>query len=187
MSLVRDFSPGKLTNTGNPLNVAIAGPGFFQVMTNTGDTAYTRNGSFQMDETGNLVTHHGHPVQPGIQIGPDAAGVEISGDGAVHAIRSDGIEKVGRLQIFTFPNEQGLRALNDAVFVLTTASGLALAAPPLHGIVTSLHQGFLESSNALVSVEDMRLFQFKQWYSAIMVEVSGLSEPQLIQAAAEKP
>jgi flagellar basal-body rod protein FlgG len=186
--LVRDFSPGKLTNTGNPFNVAISGPGFFQVMTGTGDTGYTRNGSFQTDPEGNLVTHDGLLLHPGIKIASDAVGIEITSAGAVRLIRSDGTEVVGHLQVFIFPNEQGLRILSDTLFVPTTASGSPLAAAPLHGTAASFHQGFLESSNAVVTTEDMRLFQLKQWYSAIMAKVSGSSGLLVVQAlAVEKP
>ena len=188
LSLVRDFSQGKLTNTGNPFHVAISGPGFFQVMASTGDTAYTRNGSFQIDQEANLVTHDGRLLRPSIKIAPDAMDIEISSGGDVRVIRSDGIEVVGHLQIFIFPNEQGLRVLNDTLFVSTTASGSPLAGAPLHGPAVSFHGGFLESSNVVATTEDMRLFQLKQWYSAIMAKVSGSSERQVVQAlAAKKP
>lgn len=182
LSLVRDFSPGELTHTGNPFNVALSGPGFFQVMTSTGDTAYTRSGSFRMDQEGNLVTNDGHLLQPGIKIAPDAKGIEISSGGDVRVIKSDGIEVVGQLQVFTFPNEQGLRVLNGTLFAPTTASGSPLAASPPHGAAVSFRQGFLESSNVVAATEDMRLFQLKQWYSAIMAKVSGSSERWFVKA-----
>lgn len=183
VSLVRDFSPGKLIHTGNPFNVAISGPGFFRVVTSTGATAYTRDGAFQMDEAGNLVTNDGHLLQPGIKIAPDAKGIEISSGGDVRVIKSDGIEVVGHLQVFTFPNEQGLRALNDTLFVPTMTSGSPSAAAPLHGAVGSFSDpGFLESSNVVAATEDMRLFQLKQWYSAIMAKVSGSSERWFVKA-----
>jgi len=188
VSLVRDFSPGKLIHTGNPFNVAISGPGFFRVVTSTGATAYTRDGAFQMDEAGNLVTNDGHLLQPGIKIAPDAKGIEISSGGDVRVIKSAGIEVVGHLQVFIFPNEQGLRVLNDTLFVSTTASGSPLAGAPLHGTAVSFHGGFLESSNVVATTEDMRLFQLKQWYSAIMAKVSGSSGRQVVQTTAvEKP
>jgi len=140
---------GALTQTDNRYDIAIEGQGYFQVLMPNGDTTYTRAGSFQISDQGELVTADGHPVQPGINIPQDAVDVVVSANGTVQ-VKIDGdpeMQEVGQLQLATFVNEAGLEALGGNLFAETAASGqpnIAAAGEPGFG---TLRQGFLEASN----------------------------------------
>lgn len=140
---------GALTQTDNRYDVAIEGQGYFQVLMPNGNMTYTRAGSFQISDQGELVTADGHPVQPGINIPQEAVDVVISATGNVQ-VKLDGepeMQEIGQLQLATFVNEAGLEALGGNLFAETAASGQAnIAAPGEPGFGT-LRQGFLEASN----------------------------------------
>ncbi len=140
---------GALTQTDNRYDVAIEGQGYFQVLMPNGNMTYTRAGSFQISDQGELVNADGHPVQPGINIPQEAVDVVISATGNVQ-VKLDGepeLQEVGQLQLVTFVNEAGLEALGGNLFAETAASGQAnIAAPGEPGFGT-LRQGFLEASN----------------------------------------
>jgi len=182
LNLIRDFTQGRFTNTGNPLNVAIDGPGFFQVIAPTGETVYTREGSFQINQEGYLTIRDGHRLYPGIDVLPTYEGVDISADGRVLFLTEDRRDEPGgSLQVFTFTNERGLRVLNNNLFAPTKESGSPIPADPLEKTATSFRGGFLERSNVIVTAEEVRLSQLKQWYSAIMARVSDSSLRQAQQ------
>jgi flagellar basal-body rod protein FlgG len=140
---------GALTQTDNRYDVAIEGQGYFQVLMPNGNMTYSRAGSFQISDQGELVTADGHPVQPGINIPQEAVDVVISATGNVQ-VKLDGepeMQEIGQLQLATFVNEAGLEALGGNLFAETAASGQAnIAAPGEPGFGT-LRQGFLEASN----------------------------------------
>jgi len=133
--------------TGNPMDVAITGNGFFQVQDREGNTFYTRAGSFQLDANGNLVTAQGFTVDPGI-IAPAGSKVSIGADGTVTAQTGNGPSvAVGQIQLASFNNPEGLVLTGDGMAAATTASGPAtLGAPGTVGY-GGLVSGFLESSN----------------------------------------
>jgi flagellar basal-body rod protein FlgG len=155
-STTRSFGQGELSNTNNSLDLAIQGPGFFQVQRPSGDLAYTRAGNFRADATGRLVTQHGELVEPAITFPAETTGVTIKPDGTVWANvagRADATQ-VGALQLHVFPNPGGLEALGGNLFTETTASGaVQSAAPGLQGTGT-LMQGYLEGAN-VKAVEEM--------------------------------
>ena len=140
---------GALTQTDNRYDVAIEGQGYFQVLMPNGNMTYTRAGSFQISDQGELVTADGHPVQPGINVPQEAVDVVISATGNVQ-VKLDGepeMQEIGQLQLATFVNEAGLEALGGNLFAETAASGQAnIAAPGEPGFGT-LRQGFREASN----------------------------------------
>lgn len=140
---------GALTQTDNRYDIAIEGKGHFQVLMPNGEMAYTRAGSLQVSDQGELVTADGYPVQPGINIPQEAVDVVISATGAVQ-VKLGGdpeLQEVGQLELATFVNEAGLEALGGNLFAETPASGQAnIAAPGEPGFGT-LRQGFLEASN----------------------------------------
>jgi flagellar basal-body rod protein FlgG len=141
---------GNFSSTGNPLDLAIQGLGFFQVTLPDGTIAYTRAGSFHLDAQGNLVTADGNPVQPNITIPANATTVTVGSDGTVSVTETGQIaaQQVGSIQLAMFPNPGGLNSIGNNLFLATTASGDALVGAPgsAEGFGT-LQQGMLEQSN----------------------------------------
>lgn len=140
---------GALTTTSNRYDVAIEGNGFFQIQLPNGETGYTRAGSFQLSDQGELVTTDGLPVQPGITIPPEAVDVVISRTGNVQ-VKLDGrteMQDVGQLQLASFVNEAGLEAQGGNLFLATAASGQPNVATPGDPGFGGLRQGFVEASN----------------------------------------
>jgi len=140
---------GALKNTGNVYDLAINGKGYFTIQLPDGQNAYTRAGSFQIDQNGILVTPEGYQVQPAITIPQGAVDVLINEQGEV-SIKQDGVpapQQVGQLELATFPNEIGLEAIGNNQFLESQASGAAIPSSPGeigYGVVL---QGFLENSN----------------------------------------
>lgn len=148
-SVYRIHEQGNLMSTGNNLDVAIQGRGWFQVTMPDSTTAFTRAGSFQIGPTGQIVTAQGYAVSPGITIPTDAQSVTIdsSGEVLVQLPGQVSSSNVGQLQLATFANEAGLQALGDNMFKDTAASGSAVTGVPASTGFGSLQQGFLETSN----------------------------------------
>jgi flagellar basal-body rod protein FlgG len=148
-SVYRIGTQGALTQTGNKLDLAINGRGYFQVLTPTGETAYTRAGNFAVNDQGQLVTQDGYVVQPAITIPQDATDIAISAAGQVQVTQpgSTTPNVVGQLELATFMNEGGLSAEGGNLLKITTASGPAVVnAPGVQGTGT-LQQGYTEASN----------------------------------------
>jgi flagellar basal-body rod protein FlgG len=155
-STSRSFSQGDLSNTGNPLDLAIQGGGFFRVQRADGDYGYTRAGNFRSDSTGRVVTVNGDALDPEITLPAGTTQVTINADGTVLATVSGNStpQTVGQLSLYTFSNPGGLEAIGGNLLVQTVASGEATAATPGSGGTGSLSQGFLEGAN-VQAVEEM--------------------------------
>ena len=140
---------GALSQTDNPYDMAIQGKGFFQITMPGGVTGYTRDGSFQLSDQGELVTADGYPVQPGITVPQGAVAVTVSKTGEVQVTLSGtpAPQTIGQLQLATFVNEAGLEALGGNNFLETAASGQATVASPGEPGFGTLTQGFIETSN----------------------------------------
>ncbi|WP_334181978.1 flagellar basal-body rod protein FlgG [Novosphingobium sp.] len=140
---------GALTNTGNTYDMAIDGPGYFQITMPSGDIAYTRAGSFQLSDQGELVTSDGYLVQPNITIPQGALDVTVSKTGEVQVKISGQAEMqtVGQLELATFINEAGLEAIGSNLFLETGASGQPTVSTPGQPAFGTLSQGFVEASN----------------------------------------
>lgn len=140
---------GALTSTGNSYDIAVQGRGFFQIMLPSGETAYTRAGSFQLSDQGELVTTDGYQVQPGITVPEGALAVTVSKTGEVQVTLAGTPEPqvIGQLELATFINDAGLEAMGGNLFLQTAASGQPTVAPPGQPGVGTLSQGFLEASN----------------------------------------
>ncbi|MDT8758492.1 flagellar basal-body rod protein FlgG [Sphingomonas psychrotolerans] len=140
---------GALQQTDNRYDVAITGRGYFQITLPSGDTAYTRDGSFAVSDQGELVTQDGYPVQPGITIPQAAVDVTISKTGEVQVIVAGDPQPqtVGQLELATFMNDAGLEAKGDNLFLETAASGQPTVANPGEPGLGTLTQGFIEGSN----------------------------------------
>jgi flagellar basal-body rod protein FlgG len=181
--IAHDFLPGAVQATGNPLDIAIQGGGFFQVGLPDGTFGYTRDGTFDLDSDGRLVTASGSPVQSAtggdLVVPPDATGVQLDDTGQLAAILADGTQQsVGQVAVATFPNNLGLQADGQNIYLPTVASGPAnLQAPgALNGPV--LVAGALEGSNVDVADEFTRLIQAQRSYQLNAKVVSAWDDVQ---------
>jgi flagellar basal-body rod protein FlgG len=148
-SVYRITGQGTLTNTGNPLDLAINGAGYFQVLLPTGELAYTRAGNFSANAQGQIVTQDGYLVQPTIQIPQNATNITVSQEGQVQVTTPGNTTPtvIGQLQIASFFNEAGLEADGNNLYSESAASGPAtLANPGTPGYGVTM-QGFTEASN----------------------------------------
>ena len=168
---------GDLSATGNPLDLAIQGNGFFQVTLPTGDTAYTRSGEFHMDAQGNVVTADGNPLTPGITIPSSVTSVTVGSDGTVSVTQpgQQAAQQVGSIQLALFPNPGGLNSIGSNLFLSTTASGDPIAGTPggSDGL-GSIQQGFLEQSNVDVVEEFVQM---------ILAQRSNEASSRVVQSA----
>jgi flagellar basal-body rod protein FlgG len=166
VSTARDQSQGQLNQTGNTLDVAIQGKGFFQVTMPDGSMAYTRNGALQMDATGKLVTSDGYAVGGDITIPADAQSVTIAANGQVSVTEPNQTQAtvLGQLQLATFANPGGLEGAGSNLFRETSASGTAVLSNPSEGGAGSLQQGMLETSNVNVVNEMVDLIAGQRAY-----------------------
>lgn len=140
---------GNLTLTSNTYDLAIDGRGYFRVELPTGEEAYTRAGSFQLSDQGELVTADGFRVLPGIIVPPDAVDVTISDDGTVQVKQAGQVEyqTVGQIDLAMFPNEAGLESIGDNFLKETASSGVPTIGIPTQEGFGKLRQGMLETSN----------------------------------------
>ncbi len=150
------FTQGDLIPTGNELDVAIEGSGFYQVDLPNGETAYTRAGAFKRDGDGRITTSEGHPITPGITIPDGSRQITVSKTGVVSAIIGDDTTstEIGNIETVTFTNNGGLSAIGQNLFRDTDASGTPQAGTPGDDGYGLLLQNFLEGSNVNI-VEEM--------------------------------
>jgi flagellar basal-body rod protein FlgG len=162
----RNFGQGTLTQSGNTLDVAIKGQGFFQVQLPDGTTAYTRDGAFQVDANGQLVNSAGNPVQPGITIPANAQSITIAADGTV-SVKVPGQvapQNAGTLQLANFVNPAGLEPRGGNLFAETEASGTPNTGSPTNNGLGALQQGFVEGSNVNVVEELVSMIATQRAY-----------------------
>ena len=160
------FTQGNLSQTENLLDMAIQGRGFFQVLLPDGSQAYTRDGSFQVDNQGQMVTSNGYVLQPAITIPENAQSVNIGTDGTVSATLpgSSSITQLGTVQLADFVNPAGLQSMGDNLYLESSASGSPQPGNPgLNGLGT-LVQGFVESSNVNVVEELVNMIETQRAY-----------------------
>ncbi len=146
---------GNVQMTEQSLDMAINGRGFFQVLMPDGSLGYSRDGQFQIDSTGQMVTSSGYPLQPAITLPTDATSITIGSDGVVTATDGTGaLSQVGQVQLADFANASGLQAIGDNLFRETAASGAPVASLPGSNGVGVVMQGALENANVNI-VEEM--------------------------------
>jgi flagellar basal-body rod protein FlgG len=157
---------GNLQQTGNSLDMAVQGNGYFQVTLPSGDTAYTRDGTFALAPDGTIVTADGYPVSPGIVVPTNALSVSINASGQVQATISGQTtpNTLGQFQLASFPNVAGLEAQGDNLFLATAASGNAVTGTPASPGFGSVMQGFIETSNVNVVSEITNLITAQRAY-----------------------
>src|SRR5215468_9930032 len=156
VATTRIYTQGDFRQTGNPLDLVIQGKGFFQVRLPSGETAYTRDGSLHLNNTGALVTADGNLVEPQITIPADAQEIVIGNDGTVSVTQAGqtSSQQVGTIQIANFQNPSGLNAIGGNLLAVTNASGQPVAGNPGETGLGTINQGFLEQSNVNV-VDEM--------------------------------
>ena len=160
------YSQGNIIKSENPLDVAIQGRGFFQVLLPDGTLAYTRDGTFQMDSQGQLVTSTGYQIQPAVTIPDGAQGITIGNDGTVSVSLTGQATptQVGSLQLADFVNPAGLQAIGENLALETAASGSPQTGTPgLNGLGQTL-QGSRESSNVNVVEELVDMIETQRAY-----------------------
>ena len=149
------FSAGDRVNTGNPLDMAIDGSGFFQIQRPTGETVYTRDGTFKLNGDGNVVTSQGYELIPNVQVPNDVLSVTVLSDGTITAEQTGTTAPIdlGQIQLARFANSAGLRATGGNLFEATLASGDPELGVPAENGFGGITAGFLESSNVEVAEE----------------------------------
>ncbi|MCH7692256.1 MAG: flagellar basal-body rod protein FlgG [Proteobacteria bacterium] len=162
----RIHEQGNLKATGNTFDLAIQGQGFFQITLPTGETAYTRDGTFQINGDGEIVTHIGYTLAPGIAVPVNATDVTVNTSGEVMARVTGQINLVnlGQIQLVIFPNPAGLENTGGNLLVETAASGPPTVGNPAAGAFGSLVQGFLETSNVNPIQEIANLIKAQRAY-----------------------
>jgi flagellar basal-body rod protein FlgG len=165
-STTRSFTQGNLTQSGNVYDLAIQGNGFFQVQMPDGTTAYTRDGAFQVDANGQMVTNAGDPVLPGITIPVTAQAVNIAKDGTVSVTLPGQAAPtvVGQIQTANFINPAGLAPRGGNLYTETAASGAPNVGAPNADGLGALMQGFVEGSNVNVVEELVTMIATQRAY-----------------------
>ncbi len=166
VATARQFSQGNLQQTSNPLDLAVLGQGFFEVQMPDGTAGYTRDGSFQVNAQGQLVTNAGYTVNPGITIPANAQSISVGNDGTV-SVTLPGqatAQAVGQIQLASFANAAGLEPKGQNLFSETAASGNPNLGTAGENGLGGLRQGFVETSNVNVVEELVAMIQTQRAY-----------------------
>lgn len=167
-AITKIFSQGHPKETGNNLDIAITGNGFFQIQLPDGNIAYSRNGAFKLDDEGNVVNAEGYRLIPELTIPEDATQINIGTDGTVSVLQGNQTQMntIGQITTATFINPSGLHALGDNLYINTNASGEPIVdTPGLNGF-GQLRQGFVEMSNVQLVEEMTDLITGQRAYEA---------------------
>lgn len=162
----RQFTQGNLQQSGNNLDIAIKGNGFFMIQMPDGTTGYTRDGSFQVDGQGQLVTSNGFVVQPGITVPANAQNLTVGDDGTVSVTLPGQAapQSLGQIQLASFINPAGLDPKGQNLFTETAASGTPNTGAPNSNGLGGLAQGFVETSNVNAVEELVTMIQTQRAY-----------------------
>ena len=160
------FSQGAMLQTGNALDMAIKGRGFFQILMPDGNLAYTRDGTFQLNAQGEIVTSSGYIVQPALTIPDGAQSVTVGTDGVVSVQLAGQVNpsQVGSVETVDFINPAGLQPIGENLFIETASSGTAQAGTPGLNGFGSIVQGALEGSNVNVVAELVNMIETQRAY-----------------------
>ncbi|MBI4278113.1 MAG: flagellar basal-body rod protein FlgG [Armatimonadetes bacterium] len=177
-SIQRVFAQGDFQQTGNPLDLAIEGDGFFQVTQADGTAAYTRNGSFKLDGEGRIVTADGLLLRPPITIPSGASKITVSANGIVSAVLQGQStpSEVGKIELARFVNPSGLESIGRNILIATPASGEPVVGEPGREGRGTLGQGMLEASNVQLVEEMVRMIAAQRAYEAISKVISTSDE-----------
>jgi flagellar basal-body rod protein FlgG len=166
VATTREFSVGEFAQSGNPLDMAISGNGFFQILMPDGTTAYTRDGTFKMSAEGQVVTADGFQLLPEVSIPEDATSVSISIDGDISVLLVGGTEpqSIGNIELARFVNPAGLSAVGHNLYVQTGASGEPIPGTPTQDGLGKIEQGYLELSNVAIVDEMVNMIVAQRAY-----------------------
>ncbi|MFO1228606.1 flagellar basal-body rod protein FlgG [Roseateles sp.] len=166
VATARIYSQGNLQQTTNNLDLAIKGEGFFQIQMPDGTNAYTRDGSFQLNANGQIVTNNGYTLLPGITVPGNAQSVTIGSDGVVTVTLPSQVtpQQIGQIQLASFVNPAGLDPRGQNLFTETASSGTPNAGAPNANGLGALQQGFVETSNVNVVEELVQMIQTQRAY-----------------------
>jgi flagellar basal-body rod protein FlgG len=166
ISTERIYTQGSLQKTENPLDMAINGPGFFQIQMPDGTLAYTRDGAFQKDNTGQIVTSSGYTLSPAITVPQNAQSLSISRDGVVTVTLPGAAAptQIGTIQLATFINIGGLQSVGENLFIETASSGTPTPNTPGLNGTGLVNQGYVETSNVNVAEELVTMIQAQRAY-----------------------
>jgi flagellar basal-body rod protein FlgG len=186
-AVTKIFSAGNITQTGNQLDLAIQGDGFFQVQQSDGSTAYTRAGTFKKDGQGRLVTSDGSPILPEILIPNNATSINVGSDGTVSVQQAGQTASttIGTLQLASFPNPSGLNSTGKSLFLPTDSSGAATTGTAGQNGLGTLEQGYVEMSNVSIMEEMVSMIVGQRAYEINSKAVQA-SDEMLQQAASLK-
>jgi len=172
------FTQGSLQQTDNPLDTAIQGRGFFQILMPDGSVAFTRDGSFEINAQGQLVTSQGYELDPGVTVPAETLSVTVGSDGVVSALTAgaNAPQQIGNIQLVDFINPQGLQPIGENLYRETVSSGNPQAGNPgLNGLGT-LIQGSLEGSNVNVVEELVSMIEAQRAYEMNSKAVQTVDE-----------
>lgn len=176
---------GNLQLTGNPLDLAINGPGFFQIQMPDGTTGYTRDGSFHLDSQGQMVTSNGYVLLPGITLPSNTKSITVGTDGTVSVVQAGqtAAAQVGTIQLANFASPAGLQSLGENLYQETQASGAPQPATPGTNGVGVLNQQYVETSNVNVTEELINMIQAQRAFeiNAKAIQVSDQMLQRLTQ------
>lgn len=183
-SVTKMFTTGDINQTGNELDMAIEGEGFFQIQLPDGGTGYSRAGAFKKDSQGRLVNSDGYPMLPEIVIPSNATKVTIGNDGTVSVMQAgqSSPTSVGNVQLATFSNPSGLSSLGRNLFAESQSSGSASTGTPGQTGIGTISQGFLEMSNVSVMEEMVNMIVGQRAYE-INSKAVQTADDMLQQAA----
>jgi len=164
----KSFSEGDLQSTGNTFDIAIEGNGFFKVTLPDGETAYTRNGSFKVNNEGSIVNGNGYLMEPEIVVPDNLVDINIANDGLVTATdpATGEEQELGQITLADFINPAGLRPIGETLFQVSTASGDPIEADPTEDQFGGLRQGFVEMSNVALVTEMVDLITAQRAYES---------------------
>ncbi len=165
-AVVKNFAQGNFKETGNPLDIAIAGNGFFQITMPDGTISYTRDGAFKIDNNGRIVTSEGYPLSPAITIPGDTVSINIGNDGTVSVLEAgqNTPTQIGQIQLVNFINPAGLKSLGHNLYQETASSGTAQTGNPGSNGLGTIEQGVLEMSNVSVVQEMVEMIAGQRAY-----------------------
>ncbi len=177
-AVTKIFTTGNVTQTGNELDVAIEGDGFFQIQMPDGSTEYTRAGAFKKDSQGRVVTSEGYPLLPEVVIPNNTTSITIGNDGTVSVIQSGQTSptSVGTIQLATFSNPAGLSSQGHNLFKETESSGAATTGTSGQNGIGTLSQGYLEMSNVSVAEEMVNMIVGQRAYEINSKAVQAADE-----------
>jgi flagellar basal-body rod protein FlgG len=166
VSTPRLMSQGTLTQTEKEFDLGIRGEGFLRIQLPDGRTGYTRDGSFELDSEGRLVTQDGYLIDPGVTIPAETKSISINAAGAITGVTpgSPDPQALGQLQLSRFINKTGLESIGDNLYVATAASGPAIDGNPGTEEFGSIQQGYLEEANVNAVVEITSLIAAQRAY-----------------------